>query len=104
MGTRRRPQPKAFAKACSKAKIVDLRWHDLRHTFGTRLAEAGFSEVTIAELMGHTSVATTRRYTHGTEAAKRNAVEAASLRGMKKACPKYAPKEKQPALRLAVNS
>jgi len=95
---------KAFAWACSKAKIDDLRWHDLRHTFGTRLAEAGFSEVTIAELMGHTSVSTTRRYTHGTEAAKRSAVEAANLRSVKKSRPKYAPKRKQPALRLAVNS
>ncbi len=43
---------KSFAKARSKAKILDLHWHDLRHTFGTRLGEAGCSEATIAELMG----------------------------------------------------
>jgi integrase len=52
----------------------------LRHTFGTRLAEAGHSEATIAELMGHSEPKTTRRYTHGTERAKRSAVEAASTR------------------------
>jgi integrase len=94
---------KAFACACRKAKIVDLHWHDLRHTFGTRLAEAGFSEATISELMGHSSESTTRRYTHGTDQAKRMAVEAAVIRAGE-ARPKYAPKEEQPALRLAVNS
>jgi integrase len=67
---------RSFAKACELAKIDDLHWHDLRHTFGTRLAEAGCSEATIASLMGHTDPATTRRYTHATEKAKRIAVEA----------------------------
>jgi hypothetical protein len=43
---------------------------------GTRLDEAGCSEATIAELMGHSSPKTTRRYTHGTDRAKREAVEA----------------------------
>lgn len=67
---------RAFATACSEAKITGLRWHDLRHTFGTRLAEAGCSEATIAELMGHTDPKTTRRYTHATDKAKHAAVEA----------------------------
>jgi hypothetical protein len=61
-----------------------------------------FSEATIAELMGHTSESTTRRYTHGTEQAKRMAVEAASMRAGNSR-PAYAPNGKQPALRLAVN-
>jgi integrase len=93
---------KGFAWACSKAGIMDLHWHDLRHTFGTRLGEAGFSDSTIAELMGHTSVTTTRRYTHGTESAKRAAVEAARTRTVNSR-PKYAPNEKQPTERLAVS-
>lgn len=67
---------RAFAAACLGAKITGLRWHDLRHTFGTRLAEAGCSEATIAELMGHTDPRTTRRYTHATDRAKHAAVEA----------------------------
>lgn len=71
---------RAFKTACRLAKIEGLRWHDLRHTFGTRMAEAGFSEATIAELMGHTDPATTRRYTHATDRAKREAVEAARPR------------------------
>lgn len=93
---------RGFAWACDKAGIRDFRWHDLRHTFGTRLGEAGCSEATIAELMGHTSVATTRRYTHGTEQAKRLAVDAAMMRAGK-ACPKYAPKEKRPPKLMAVS-
>lgn len=67
---------KAFGTACRLAGIRDLHWHDLRHTFGTRLAEAGCSEATIAELMGHSDPKTTRRYTHATDRAKRAAVEA----------------------------
>jgi integrase len=69
-----------FDSACREAGVKGLRWHDLRHTFGTRLAEAGHSEATIAELMGHSDPKTTRRYTHGTERAKRAAVEATSRR------------------------
>jgi integrase len=76
---------KGVAAAREAAGIKDLHWHDLRHTFGTRLAEAGCSEATISELMGHTDPKTTRRYTHGTERAKREAVEAARPRvGTKK--------------------
>lgn len=67
---------KSRGQVCKRAGITNLHWHDLRHTFGTRMAEAGHSEATISELMGHSDPKTTRRYTHGTEAAKRAAVEA----------------------------
>lgn len=70
---------KAFGTACRISGIRNLHWHDLRHTFSTRMAEAGFSEATISELMGHTDPETTRRYTHGTDRAKQAAVEAVRL-------------------------
>jgi integrase len=92
---------KAFATACRLAGITGLRWHDLRHTFGTRLAESGCSEVTIAELMGHSDPETTRRYTHATDRAKQAAVEAVSLSG-RNPCPIYAPNEIQPPKLAAV--
>lgn len=92
-----------FTWACEKAGIKDLHWHDLRHTFGTRLAEAGNSEAVIRELMGHASGSTTRRYTHATEQAKRAAVEATRMR-TGEARPKYAPNEKRPAVKLAVSN
>lgn len=92
-----------FAGACDKAKIYNLHWHDLRHTFGTRLAEAGYSEAVIAELMGHTDPKTTRRYTHGTDRSKQQAVEAARL-SRKESVHNLAPQAEQPRKLAAVNS
>jgi integrase len=54
--------------------------HDLRHTFCTRLAEAGVPESTMLALMGHMSRAMLERYSHIRMAAKRDAVEAITLR------------------------
>ena len=47
-----------------KAKISDFRWHDLRHTFGSRLAMAAVDLRTIQELMRHKTIKMTLRYTH----------------------------------------
>jgi site-specific recombinase XerD len=55
---------KWFAELCAKAKITDFTWHDLRHTFASRLVMAGKSILTVAELMGHAEVSTTMRYAH----------------------------------------
>jgi integrase len=92
---------KAFGTACRLSNIRDLHWHDLRHTFGTRLAEAGFSEATIAELMGHSDAKTTRRYTHGTDRAKRAAVEAVRVSALR-ICHNPATNQKQPPLLTTV--
>jgi len=70
---------RAFRKAGSIAGINGLVWHDLRATFGTRLGEAGFDAFTIAALLGHNNVRTTRRYVRATERNKREAVHAAML-------------------------
>jgi hypothetical protein len=42
-----------FRSSCRDAEVFNLTFHDLRHTFGTRLADAGVDIVKIAELMGH---------------------------------------------------
>jgi integrase len=70
---------RAFKTACRIAGIEGLVWHDLRATFATRLSEAGFDTFTIAELIGHSDIRTTRRYVLDTERNKREAVEAARL-------------------------
>ncbi|MDQ3668521.1 MAG: tyrosine-type recombinase/integrase [Acidobacteriota bacterium] len=44
------------------AGIEGLRWHDLRATFCTRLALAGYEALTIMMLMGHKDLKTTMRY------------------------------------------
>lgn len=42
----------------------DLVFHDLRHTFGTWLAQNGVDIYTIARYMGHKSLESTKRYLH----------------------------------------
>jgi len=49
-----------------RATLTDLRWHDLRHSFGSRCARAGVPIMTIKALMGHASITTTQRYLHST--------------------------------------
>src|SRR5258708_40149053 len=80
-----------FGSACREAEIHNLTFNDLRHTFGTHLADAGVDIVKIAELMGHQSIQTTRRYTHATDEGKRAAIaQLASYRGN---CHKFATNE-----------
>jgi integrase len=47
-----------------KEKRIRFRFHDLRHTFGTRLGTAGQDLKTIMEIMGHKSPRTAMRYQH----------------------------------------
>lgn len=55
---------RAFYNALDKAGIEDFRFHDLRHTFATRLAQAGIDLYKIAKLLGHKTIAMTQRYSH----------------------------------------
>lgn len=73
-GTRYTEVKRSFATACREAGINDFSVHDLRHTFGTRLADAGVDVVKIKELMGHASIVTTMRYIHATDQGKRGAI------------------------------
>jgi len=49
--------------------------HSLRHTYGTRLGEAGADAFSIMRLMGHSSVTTSQKYVHPTPEALERAVE-----------------------------
>lgn len=62
-----------------KAAGVQCRWHDLRHTVCTKMAEAGVPESTMLAIMGHMSRAMLERYSHIRMAAKREAVLALRL-------------------------
>lgn len=53
-----------FEKARAAIKRDDLRFHDLRHIYASRLAGSGESLVTIKELLGHSSLIVTSRYAH----------------------------------------
>lgn len=70
---------KAFNTACQRAGIEDFRFHDLRHTFGTRAADAGVALTAVAAVMGHADIHTTMRYAHATDDGRRRAVEAVDI-------------------------
>jgi integrase len=53
-----------FEKAIEKAKIADFHWHDLRHTFASRLTMAGVGLRATQDALGHKSIAMTVRYSH----------------------------------------
>ena len=55
---------KVFKKVLKKAGIEDFRFHDLRHTFATRIAQAGIDIYRIAKLLGHKDIRITQRYSH----------------------------------------
>lgn len=54
----------AFKRACERASIKDLRWHDLRHEGVSRLHELGLSTVEVASISGHKTLACLARYSH----------------------------------------
>ncbi len=53
-----------FEDAIKEAGIVDFVWHDLRHTFASRLRMKGAKLEDISELLGHKSLTMAKRYAH----------------------------------------
>src|SRR5215467_7655945 len=68
-------EPYWFGDAVEEAGISDFHWHDLRHTFASRLVMAGVDIRTVQELMGHKTIAVTLRYAHLSPAHRLDAVQ-----------------------------
>lgn len=50
--------------AARSAGVKDFHWHDLRHTFASRLVMAGVDIRTVQDLLGHHDIKQTMRYSH----------------------------------------
>lgn len=80
-GPRNRDRRRWFEEVVSEAQVRNFRWHDLRHTFCSRLAMDGVPLCTIQALAGHKRIETTLRYAHLAEGHLRDAIERLAHRG-----------------------
>ena len=55
---------RAFQKAVRRSGIAHFRFHDLRHTFATRLVQRGVDLYRVQRLLGHKTSVMTQRYAH----------------------------------------
>jgi integrase len=55
---------RVLSRVARHANLLGVTPHVLRHTFASMAAELGFSELTIAGLLGHASQGVTQRYIH----------------------------------------
>ncbi len=66
---------KWWAAVLKEAKVKHYRWHDNRHSFCSRLVQAGKSLKVVQELAGHRDIKMTARYAHLDQESKREALE-----------------------------
>src|SRR5262245_24323228 len=72
--------PRVLARLCRRAGLKDISVHTLRHSFAAMAAELGFSELTIAGLLGHSVPGVTARYAHLPDSALIAAADRVSAR------------------------
>ncbi len=72
--------PKVLKRICAKAGLEGVTLHVLRHSFAATAAEMGYSELTIAGLLGHSVPGVTARYAHVPDAALVAAADRVSTR------------------------
>ncbi len=68
-----------YNRARDAIGLRPLRWHDLRHTFGSLLVAAGIDTVTVKAAMGHERITTTERYLHARPATQQAAAFTAAF-------------------------
>ncbi len=73
-GLKARYVVRAFSKARDRAGLPEFRFHDLRHTFATRLAQRGVDLYKVQRLLGHKTGVMTQRYAHHSPESLRDGV------------------------------
>ena len=72
--------PKILERICNRAGLGGVTIHVLRHSFAATAAEMGFSELTIAGLLGHSVPGITARYAHVPDSALVSAADRVAMR------------------------
>jgi len=65
---------RVLADYCRQAKLRKIGWHALRHSFASQLVMKGVSISAIQQLLGHSDIRTTMRYSHLTPSVLADAV------------------------------
>ncbi|MHC4139166.1 MAG: tyrosine-type recombinase/integrase [Planctomycetota bacterium] len=72
---------RAFKKVLEDVGIENFTFHDLRHTFATRLAQNGEDIYKVAKLMGHKDIRMAQRYAHHCPESLRSGVDVLANQG-----------------------
>jgi len=67
--------PRWFGTVIRATDVRDFHWHDLRHTFASRLVISGADIRTLLELLGDRTVSMAMRYSHRTPGHLKTAVD-----------------------------
>ena len=73
----------AFQKAVNKAEIGKFRFHDLRHTFATRLVQQGVDLYTVQKLGRWKTLSMVTRYAHHNTESLRKGIQSIDAEGGK---------------------
>jgi integrase len=80
---------------CRKLAKVECRWHDMRHTFISRMGENRVADQTLLALAGQLSRKMLERYSHARNESKRAAVKMLDLPTERNASPQFSPQPEE---------
>ena len=90
--------PKSWYRILKAAEIVGFRWHDLRHTFASKLVQRGVALFQVSKWMGHASIRMTEKYAHLDPRQNADALELLAVPLLPSPAAAPTPKEDAPAL------